>query len=59
MLEPTSDEDGYISPDFNLPDHSEDESEAAPPRKRNKASKREPPSVEEDEELVLRLLRTS
>ena len=57
MLEPVSDEDGYVSPDFDLPDDSE--GEVAPPRKRSKASKQNPPSVDADEELALRLLRAS
>ena len=59
VLEPASDEDGYISPDFDLPDYSEGNNEVAPPRKRSKASKQEPPSIDADEELALRLLRAS
>ena len=59
VLEPVSDDDGYISPGFDISDHSEDENEVAPPRKRSKASKRKQASVEVDEELALRLLRTS
>ena len=59
VLEPASDEDGYVSPDFDLSDYSEGKSEVAPPHKRSKASKQEPPSVDADEELALQLLRAS
>jgi ATP-dependent RNA helicase DDX10/DBP4 len=60
VLEPALDDDGYVSPDFDISDHSDDEDEVAPPpRKRSKASKRRQASVEVDEELALRLLRAS
>lgn len=59
-----SDDDGYISPDFDLPElSSEDEDTFAPPSKRNKTSYQQQSSlhaentVEDDEELALRLLR--
>ncbi|KAF8062332.1 P-loop containing nucleoside triphosphate hydrolase protein, partial [Lyophyllum atratum] len=61
-LAPLSDDDGYASPTFDLPDLSEDEDEMPPPSKRNKTSARHDnirrgDSIEADEELALRLLR--
>ncbi|KAG6886098.1 hypothetical protein C0993_002617 [Termitomyces sp. T159_Od127] len=67
-LAPASDDDGYVSPEFDLPDLSdEDEDVIAPPSKRSKISdhhhdggKLDPihrNTVEEDEELALRFLR--
>jgi len=65
-LEPPSDDDGYVSPDFNLPDlPSEDEEMAPPPSKRNKneaGSNRRSKhltNLEDEEELALRLLGRS
>jgi ATP-dependent RNA helicase DDX10/DBP4 len=70
IVAPLLDDDGYVSPDFDLPDRSSvDDSEdnaATPPRKRTKTSSRptkNPPfrsvgnSIEDDEELALQLLR--
>ncbi|KAG6873510.1 hypothetical protein C0995_014778 [Termitomyces sp. Mi166 len=67
-LAPPSDDDGYVSPEFDLPDLSEDDEEdiAPPPSKRSKISDRHgggknarihENTVEDDEELALRLLR--
>ncbi|CAL1710035.1 unnamed protein product [Somion occarium] len=60
------DDDGYISPDFDLPSGSEDEDEEAPPTKRQKgfamenAHRNHRPaertSLEDEEELALQLL---
>ena len=65
-LEPLSDDDGYISPDFNLPDlPSEDEDMAPPPSKRNKNKagfnrrSKNLTNLEDEEELALRLLGRS
>lgn len=61
-----SDDDGYISPEFDLPDiPSGEEEEDMPPPKRNKLSSqikdtrrsRNGNDFEDDEELALRLLR--
>ncbi|TFY67036.1 hypothetical protein EVJ58_g1894 [Rhodofomes roseus] len=61
-LEPVDEDDGYVSPEFDLPSESEDE---APPAKRSKAStnqvrKRDAgaTTLEEEEELALQLLRS-
>jgi len=60
VLEPVLDDDGYVSPSFDISDHSEDENEVTPPpRKRSKTGKRKQASVEVDEELALRLWRAS
>lgn len=66
MLGPSSDDDdGYVSPEFDLPSESEDDEPAGPPPKRSWA-REEPPSkkrktvdhgLEDDEELALSLLR--
>jgi len=57
------DDDGYISPEFDLPDvgSSEDEEEPPPPSKRSRtvASQSERNTLEDDEELALQLLRGS
>ncbi|KAJ7177877.1 ATP-dependent RNA helicase dbp-4 [Mycena filopes] len=58
---PMSDDDGYVSPDFDIPSASgsDDEREtweAPPPTKRTKTSHTST-AVEDDEELALRLLR--
>ncbi|KAG6865184.1 hypothetical protein C0991_004627 [Blastosporella zonata] len=64
----SDDDDGYVSPEFDLPDMSSDEEEemAPPPFKRSKLSDRHSGggdaraydnTVEDDEELALRLLR--
>ena len=66
MLAPPDEDDGYVSPEFDLPSESEDE---APPAKRHKHSKKGPGSkgrqpgtgaatLEEEEELALQLLRS-
>lgn len=66
-LEPPSDDDGYVSPEFDLPDlPSEDEDMAPPPSKRNKNEaasfnrrSKNLASLEDEEELALRLLGRS
>ncbi|KAJ7701863.1 P-loop containing nucleoside triphosphate hydrolase protein [Mycena rosella] len=63
VVGPVSDDDGYVSPEFDLPSASGSEDDAemwvAPPAKRSKTSHAEPQrtAVEDDEELALRLLR--
>ena len=69
-LEAQSDDDGYISPEFDLPDLATDEEDmAAPPSKKTKfgSSSSKPvvtkstykDSLDEEEELALRLLGRS
>ena len=65
-LEAQSDDDGYISPEFDLPDLPTDEEEemAAPPSKKTKSflsksigtKSTYKDSLDEEEELALRLL---
>lgn len=68
VVAPPSDDDGYVSPEFNLPDPSSEDEEhwqtAPPPPKRSKISnpksERYPSpldDLEADEELALQLLR--
>ncbi|KAG5352132.1 hypothetical protein C0989_003600 [Termitomyces sp. Mn162] len=67
VLAIASDDDGYVSPEFDLPDSSEDDEDLiAPPSKRSKISDRHgggkntriyETTVEDDEELALRFLR--
>ncbi|EGN95755.1 hypothetical protein SERLA73DRAFT_186962 [Serpula lacrymans var. lacrymans S7.3] len=61
VLEAFSDDDGYVSPDFDLPSGSEDEVPPAKRRKDTKSPRRsdKPHTIEEDEETVLALLRKS
>ncbi|KAJ6588533.1 P-loop containing nucleoside triphosphate hydrolase protein [Mycena capillaripes] len=57
MIVEAPEDDGYVSPDFDLPSDSgsdEEETWAPPPTKRSKTSHT---AVEDDEELALRLLR--
>ena len=58
---PPDDDDGYVSPEFDLPSESEDE--APPPSKRVKSFARGKPaaadSLEDYEQLALKLLRGS
>ncbi|KAF9485667.1 DEAD-domain-containing protein [Pholiota conissans] len=64
VFEAASDDDGYVSPEFDLPDlPSEDEDMAPPPSKRNKfdSSNKNPKAsadvgLDDEEELALRLL---
>lgn len=68
-LEAQSDDDGYISPEFDLPDlPTDEEDDMAPPSKKTKfvssSSKREKKSthkdsLDEEEELALHLLGRS
>jgi len=65
-FEPLSDDDGYVSPDFDLPNlPSEDEDMVPPPSKRNKNEagfnrhSKNLTSLEDEEELALRLLGRS
>ncbi|KAF9492663.1 DEAD-domain-containing protein [Pleurotus eryngii] len=68
VVAPPSDDDGYVSPEYNLPDLSSEDEEhwqtAPPPPKRSKISNskaEQQPSplddIEADEELALQLLR--
>ncbi|KAJ7777953.1 ATP-dependent RNA helicase dbp-4 [Mycena maculata] len=62
VVGPAEDDDGYVSPQFDLPSSDSEEEEetwAPPPAKRSKTSHAEPrrTAVEDDEELALQLLR--
>ncbi len=68
VVAPPSDDDGYLSPEFDLPEPSSEDEEhwqtAPPPPKRSKTSntksQRHPSpldDLEADEELALQLLR--
>jgi ATP-dependent RNA helicase DDX10/DBP4 len=64
IIAPLSDDDGYVSPDFDLPDlPSNEEEDNAPPSKRSKIWNQHKESfsaentIEDDEELALQLLR--
>ncbi|KIJ63585.1 hypothetical protein HYDPIDRAFT_29379 [Hydnomerulius pinastri MD-312] len=64
VLAPLSDDDGYVTPDFDIPSESDEESDfAPPPLKRAKATSMSKPrrptaeDIEDEEELALRLLR--
>ncbi|GJE93447.1 DEAD/DEAH box helicase [Phanerochaete sordida] len=48
-------DDGYVSPDFDLPPASDEEEDAAPPPKRAKSSRS---ALAEEEEMALQLLRS-
>lgn len=60
VLAPMSDDDGYESPEFDLPSENE-HSDGPPAAKRSKPSKVSSndvePTLEDEEELALRLLR--
>lgn len=61
VLAPLEDDEGYVSPDFDIPSGSEDE-ETPPPAKRAKGvsqptTKSGRSRLAEDEELALQLLR--
>lgn len=57
MVSPVAD-DGYESPDFDLPPLDEsDEEPRPPPSKRARHSKPQPRSLEDDEALAAALLR--
>jgi len=70
VLDPISDDDGYVSPEFDLPDTDEEEerefSRGPAPQKRGASNPSPPPTkkrkvveeeLEDEEELALRLLR--
>ena len=54
MIDPVED-DGYVSPDFDLPPESDDEDVVPPPAKRVKGPVKS--TLAEEEELALQLLR--
>jgi ATP-dependent RNA helicase DDX10/DBP4 len=56
---PASDDDGYVSPAFDLPADSEDDRThlAVPPKKKPRKADKPPVTLDEEEELVLKLLR--
>jgi len=58
-IAPPSDDDGYVSPTFDLPTESEDERAhfSAPPKKKSRKGDKPPTTLEEEEELALKLLR--
>ncbi|KAI0634181.1 DEAD-domain-containing protein [Trametes polyzona] len=54
-----SEDDGYVSPEFDLPSGSDDESEyERPPQKKAKTSAPVATTLEEEEELALQMLRS-
>ena len=57
-ISPPSDDDGYVSPVFDLPSETEDSRTyfSAPPKKKSRRDK-PPTTLEEEEELALKLLR--
>ncbi|KAI0073614.1 DEAD-domain-containing protein [Panus rudis PR-1116 ss-1] len=59
---PLPEDDGYVSPDFDLPSGSESEGEVPPPKRQKNAKKHsgppEPTSLEQEEELAMQLLRS-
>ena len=59
MAAPPSDDDGYVSPVFDLPPESEDDRThvTARPKKKSRKGDKPPPTLEEEEELALRFLR--
>ncbi|KAF8878069.1 P-loop containing nucleoside triphosphate hydrolase protein [Infundibulicybe gibba] len=65
VIQPPSDDDGYVSPVFDLSEHSSDEEMASPPPKRSKTlnviGNRQATvgtsNLDEEEELALQLLR--
>lgn len=65
MVNAISDDDGYVSPEFDLPSDSEESDEDQRPSKRGKMAERQPEEVstavthtiEDDEMLALQLLR--
>lgn len=59
-----SEDDGYVSPEYEFSDDSVDDEEDLPPTKRSKTSKQDDKrgrtnenTIEDDEELALQLLR--
>lgn len=64
LFEAASDDDGYVSPEFDLPEQASDEDEfdTPPPSKRGKFNPKavspQPsnPGLDDEEELALRLL---
>ncbi|KAF9021679.1 DEAD-domain-containing protein [Hymenopellis radicata] len=64
LIAPVGEDDGYMSPDFDLPevDSDDDDDEPPPPSKRTRTSslggnKSQSHTIEDDEELALQLLR--
>jgi len=58
-ISPPSDDDGYVSPVFDLPSEAEDDRThfSAPPKKKSRRGVKPPTTLEEEEELALKLLR--
>lgn len=61
---PLSEDDGYVSPEFDLPSESESEEETRPAKRSKKTGSTSPPStsdnmLDNDEKLALALLRGS
>lgn len=57
-----SPDDGYVTPDFDLPSEGEHEDVVLPPPKRTKSMSKvgrvaQPRDIEDEEEMALRLLR--
>ncbi|KAI6112360.1 DEAD-domain-containing protein [Pisolithus croceorrhizus] len=61
VVAPLGDEDGYVTPEFDLPSESESDVELPPPKRKKPSasgsSLSRPQNLEDEEELALRLLR--
>lgn len=62
VVAPLSDEDGYVTAEFDLPSESESEVEPPPPKRKKPSASgsslaSRPQNLEDEEELALRLLR--
>ncbi|KAK0220932.1 P-loop containing nucleoside triphosphate hydrolase protein [Armillaria nabsnona] len=56
VVEPLPEDDGYVSPTFNLSSDDEDDSVAPPPKRQKSTPNRKSGGIEDDEELALQLL---
>ncbi|PBK63261.1 DEAD-domain-containing protein [Armillaria solidipes] len=56
VVEPLPEDDGYVSPTFDLSSDDEDDSVAPPPKRQKSAPNRKSGGIEDDEELALQLL---
>ncbi|SJL10470.1 related to ATP-dependent RNA helicase dbp4 [Armillaria ostoyae] len=56
VVEPLPEDEGYVSPTFDLSSDDEDDSVAPPPKRQKSAPNRKSGGIEDDEELALQLL---
>lgn len=56
VVESLPEDDGYVSPTFDLSSDDEDDSVAPPPKRQKSAQNRKSGGIEDDEELALQLL---